>query len=122
MRYKELYETSPTAHGIYDPNKDHSKPAITDTRKPVITLRHLNRLKHIRKNRQREHDIKMDLVSTMYGDPQLQENEAEAHQQAMENLKDEITNQIDAAEITQKQKSHIEDMALAAIERKRKDK
>ena len=120
MRYKEIYKTSPAALSIYNPNKDHSKPAVTDTRKSALTLRHLNRLKHIRRKRQRDHDAKMELVSIMYGDPQLRENELEVQQQALENLKDEIANKIDAAEINQKQKSHIEDMAINALTRKRK--
>ncbi len=121
MRAYELYEKDPAALGIYNPQNDYSKPAVTDTRKPFITLRHLNKLKHIRRNRQREHDAKMALVSTMYGDPQLRENELEAQHQALENLKDEIANQIDAAEIDQKQKAHIEDMAMDAVKRRRKD-
>lgn len=121
MKAYELYETDPAALGIYNPQNDHSKPKLGDIRKSVITLRHLNKLKHIRRNRQREHDAKMALVSTMYGDPQLRENELEAQHQALENLKDEIANQIDAAEIDQKQKAHIEDMAMDAVKRRRKD-
>ncbi len=120
MRYREICETSPVSLGLYNLANDHSKHEFTDTRKPVITLRHLNRLKHIRRQRQRDHDAKMATVSTMYGDPQLRENELDSQQQALENLKDEITNQIDAAEINQKQKSHIEDMAMNAVMRKRK--
>jgi DNA-binding helix-hairpin-helix protein with protein kinase domain len=120
VRYIELNERRPVLSGIYGPQKDHSRHNVNDIRKPPLTLRHLNKLKHIRKNRQRAHDDKMSLVSTMYGDPQLREHEIEAQQQALENLKDEIANQIDAAEIDQKQKSHIETMAMNTIERQRK--
>jgi hypothetical protein len=62
----------------------------------------------------------MEFVSTMYGDPQLRKNELEVQEQALENLKDEISNLIDVAEISQKQKSHIEDMAIATVKRQRK--
>lgn len=120
MRAFEFYETNLSAIGIYNPNKDHSKPGVTDTRKPPLTLRHLNKLKHIRRHHQREHEAKMATVSAMYSDPQLRENELEAQQQALDNLKDEIANQIDAAEIIQKQKSHIEDMAMDTVLRQRK--
>ncbi len=121
MRYKEIHENNASALGIYDPPQDQSGPSLTDIRKPVITLRHLNKLKHIRRRHKRDHHIKMDLVSKMYGDPQLRENELEAQQQALENLKDEIANQIDAAEIDQKQKSHIENMAMDAVKRRQKN-
>ena len=121
MRAYELYETDPNSLGLYDQSQDHSGPSLADTRRSVITLRHLNKLKHIRRNRQREHDAKMALVSTMYTDPQIRENELETQQQALENLKTEIALQIDAAEINQKQKSHIEDMAMDAVIRKRKE-
>ena len=117
MRYKEIYETSGASVGVYDPNQDNSKPANTDTRKSVITLRHLNRLKHIRRKNQSDRDAKMDTVATMYGDPQLRENEIEAQQQALENLKDEIANQIDAAEISQKDNDRISAMAMNAVKR-----
>ena len=120
MRAFELYEANPTALGLYDPSLDQSGPSLTDTKISFITLRHLNKLKHIRRNRQREHDAKMATVSVMYGDPQIRENELEAQEQALKNLKDEIANQIDAAEIDQKQKSHIEDMAMDAVIRQRK--
>jgi hypothetical protein len=119
MRYKEIHETSSFESGVYDPQNDHSKHAITDTRKSVITLRHLNRLKHIRRKNKRDHDAKMELVSTMYGDPQLRENELEAEKLTLENLKDEIANKIDAAEISQKDHDHISSMALDAVKRKK---
>jgi len=81
----------------------------TTTRKPYITLRHLNRLKHIRRTNQKKHEEKMALLPIMYSGERLAD-EAQ--------LKDEIGNEIEKAEIDQEQKSHIEDMALNAIKRK----
>jgi|SaaInlStandDraft_7_1057024.scaffolds.fasta_scaffold179755_1 hypothetical protein len=120
MKYKEIYETSSVSLGLYNPANDYSKPAIADTRKSFITLRHLNRLKHIRHNRQREHDKKMALLPIMYGDPQRQQNEIEAGRLELEKLELEITKLVDEAEIEQEQKSHIEDMAMTAMKRRRK--
>ena len=91
MRAYELYETS--------------------TRKPQITLRHLNRLKHIRKRNQQAHAEKMAMLPIMYSGERLAD-EAE--------LKAEISNEIEAAEIDAEQKLHIEQMAMNAVKRQRK--
>jgi len=80
----------------------------TPTRKPKITLRHLNQLKHIRRRNQQAHDAKMALLPQMYSSERLAD-EAE--------LKDEISNEIDKAEIDEKQKQHIEQMAMNTIKR-----
>jgi hypothetical protein len=121
MRYYELHETSLVSLGLCNPANDYSKQATSNSSKPVITLRHLNKLKHIRNIRQREHDKKMALLSIMYGDPQLKQNEIETQRIELEKLELEISKLIDAAEIEQEQKSHIEDMAMAAIKRRRKE-
>lgn len=118
MRYKEIHETRSASLGLYDPNNDHSKRSITGNRKPFITLRHLNRLKLIRCKNKRDRDAKMNLISTMYGDPQIRENEIEAQQQALENLKDEIAIEIKSAKISQKDRDHISSMALNAVKKK----
>jgi hypothetical protein len=91
MRAYEIYESS--------------------TRKPQITLRLLNRLKHIRKRNKQAHDAKMALLPQMYSGERLAD-EAE--------LKDDITDEIDKAEIDAKQKQHIESMAMNAVKRQRK--
>ncbi len=49
------------AHELYE----------TSTRKPQLTLRHLNRLKHIRRRNQTAHDAKMALLPQMYSSERL---------------------------------------------------
>lgn len=92
MRAYELYETS--------------------TRKLKITLRHLNRLKHIRRSNQQAHNEKMAMLPQMYSGERLAD-EAE--------LKDDICDQIDTAEIDTKQKRQIETMAINAVKRQQKN-
>ncbi|MEG3620372.1 hypothetical protein V5T82_18080, partial [Magnetovibrio sp. PR-2] len=64
MRAYELFEFSAKNLGLVIPkglpNTDYP------IRKPVLTLRHLNRLKHIRNNQNKARKAKMDLVATMY--------------------------------------------------------
>ena len=78
----------------------------TTTRKPYITLRHLNRLKHIRRRNQQARADKLAMLPVMYSGARLQE---------LEELESDISAQIDAAKIDQEQKDHIRDMALNTI-------
>lgn len=91
MRAYELYETS--------------------TRKPQITLRHLNKLKHIRNRNQQAHAEKLAMLPLMYGGERLADEVQ---------LKAEISDEIEAAEVDAEQKQHIEQMAMNAIKRQRK--
>ena len=120
MRYNELCETSPTSLGLYNPVNDYSKQVAPNTGKQYITLRHLNQLKYIRRNRQRERDEKLAFLPIMYRDPQREQNDVEAEWLELEKLELEISKLIDAAEVEQEQKSHIEDMAMAAMKHRRK--
>jgi len=91
MRAYELYETS--------------------TRKPRISLRHLNQLKHIRKRNQQAHAEKIAMLPLMYSGERLADAAA---------LKAEFSNEIEAAELDAEQKRHIEQMAMNTINRQRK--
>lgn len=62
----------------------------TQIRKPQITLRLLNRLKHIRRSNQQAHNEKMAMLPQMYSGERLAD-EAE--------LEDDISQQIDKAEM-----------------------
>ena len=128
MRAYELYErTNFIALGLYDPADDRlGRREPGDTRKPRITLRDLNKLKHKRNARQRELDKKAELAPVMYGDPELEhqaaEREAETEQQKheLQMLKGEFKLMIDRAEIDQEAKDHISDMARSAMKRRSK--
>jgi predicted RNA-binding protein with PUA-like domain len=57
--------------GYYDPAEDtFNQRKITDTRKDVLTLADLNRLKRMRALRKLEKLKRQDLLSVMYAAPQ----------------------------------------------------
>ena len=57
--------------GYTDISQDqYSQRQIQDSRKPKITLAHLNRLKKMRAARDLETLMKQDLLQLMYGAPQ----------------------------------------------------
>ena len=86
MRAYELYETTES--------------------KPQITLRQLNRLKHIRRRNKMAQEEKAAMLPVMYSGARLEE---------LEELENDISAQIHAAKIDQEQKDHIRDMALNTI-------
>lgn len=121
MRYYELYETTPTTQGIYDKNQDRRQNNSTRfSRRPPLTLRHLNRLKHIRNARLKAAKEKLAFLPKIYGDPNSKENQLEQAHHEIRMVKDQIALEIEAAKIDQDKKDHISAMAKRAIERKRK--
>ena len=123
--YEFINETNQP--GRYDPAMDTlSMRRLSDTRKPRITLWHLNRLKKIRAIRRLEKLKKEDFVQMMYGDPDIEQQkenlelEHEKREQELQALKDEIALQIDKAEIDREQKDHISDMAMNAVKKEKK--
>ena len=134
MRAYELYEADPRALGIYDPAQDIlSIQELGDTRKPCITLRHINRLKHVRKARQKALETKRQFIAIIYGDPELTDRRAELEQESqrqqhelemakleLEKEKLAIQKEIEEAEIDQEAKDHIRDMAMNAARKRKK--
>ncbi len=60
--------------GYTDINQDqYSQRQLDDSRKPKITLAHLNRLKKMRAARDLETLMKQDLLQLMYGAPEEQQ-------------------------------------------------
>ena len=71
MRLLEFLDQQDLATAIYDPSQDQvSNRVPNDTRKPVITLRHLNRLKRIRALNKLEGLKREDLLGVMYAPPE----------------------------------------------------
>lgn len=67
MRLDELAKED-IVTGYYDPASDRiDKRTIGDTRKPILTLRKLNRLKKIRALHSLEDVKRQDLLGVMYG-------------------------------------------------------
>ena len=53
----------------YNPEDDEfSKTHLSDTRRPRLTLRHLNKLRKVRELRKMEMEAHKEFVRTMYGD------------------------------------------------------
>lgn len=58
------------ATGFYDPAEDRMERRVpSDTRKPVITLRKINRLKKMRALKTLERIKRQDVLAVMYGQP-----------------------------------------------------
>ena len=114
MRYFELHEADPVALGIYNPAADKSIRRFTSTRKPVVTLGHLNKLKKIRVRRQKEREEKQKFLPVIYGDHDTADDLG-LQQRELEQIKDEIGLEIDAAEVSEKDREHIRLMALNAV-------
>lgn len=56
--------------GYYDPTRDKINQRIsTDTRKDIITLKHLNRLKKMREMKKLDALKRQDILAVMYGIP-----------------------------------------------------
>ena len=56
--------------GYYAPEDDnYTQAKLSDTRKPQLTLYHLNKLKKMRAARQLENLVRRDVLSLMYGQP-----------------------------------------------------
>lgn len=52
----------------YEPEEDqYSKAELDDTRRPRLTLRHLNKLRKVRELRKMEQATHKEFVKTMYG-------------------------------------------------------
>lgn len=65
------FDATNTTTGYYDPAKDeYNKRHIDDTRKPILTLAALNRLKRMRALRKLEKLKRQDLLGIMYAAPE----------------------------------------------------
>lgn len=70
MQLLELLDQQDYQTAYYDPATDEANVHnIGDTRKPTLSLRHLNRLKRIRALRKLENLKRQDLLGIMYGIP-----------------------------------------------------
>lgn len=131
MRAYELYETNLVALGVYDPADDElRRREFGDTRKPKITLRDINRLKHIRNARKREKEKKLEFVPVMYSDAKFeqqaseqdlelerQKHELELAKLELERDQLELQNDIEKAEIDHEQRSNIRKKAQAVADK-----
>ncbi len=69
MRIEELYESQPTTMGNYQPEHDNrGTRKTTDTRKQVVTLGHLNKLRKYREFKEIEYAQVLKRKSIIYAD------------------------------------------------------
>lgn len=69
MKLFEL-ENTEVSTGYYDPSQDGiNSRKLSDTRKPVLSLRKINRLKKMRALKQLDDLKRQDLLAVMYGVP-----------------------------------------------------
>jgi hypothetical protein len=127
MRFYELYETDPLDHEsqLFD------RPRRGGTRRPAVSLKHVNRLKRMRVARRDERNQKLALWGLMYGqdDPtrrDLEQREAELEarerEQHLRGIKADIDKAIADAEVDQKAKQHLHAMAMREINRRQRNK
>jgi hypothetical protein len=70
MRIDEFVDQRDLETAIYEPAEDeYNKRHLDDTRKPVLTLATLNRLKRMRALRKLEALKREDLIAVMYAAP-----------------------------------------------------
>jgi hypothetical protein len=70
MRLLEFLDQQDLETALYDPSQDEvSNRVPNDTRKPVLTLRHLNRLKRLRALDRLEGLKREDLLGIIYAIP-----------------------------------------------------
>jgi hypothetical protein len=70
MKLYEFLTDTEISTGYYDPAEDKVNARIsTDTRKPLLTLKHLNRLKKMRALKKLEDLKRQDLLGVLYAAP-----------------------------------------------------
>ncbi len=67
MRLEDLFESP--MDGIYNAEDDQRYKSLDDTRKPKVTLRHLNKLRKYREFRKAQDEERDSVVATVYAAP-----------------------------------------------------
>ena len=95
-------------------------------RRPILTLRHINRLKRLKLAQRGQHEQRLALCNLMYGQEDMAEadlDEREARVAAREaevrlkELKADIEKAINDAEVDQKARRRLHQMAMAELRR-----
>lgn len=67
MNLNELF--GPSGDSMYDAGEDQRRYTLDDTRKPTVTLRHLNKLRKYREFRKSQDAARGNVVSIVYATP-----------------------------------------------------
>ena len=101
----------------------------TENRRPIITLRHVNKLKRLKVAQRHEREQRLALWNVMYGqdaaeERKLDQREADLDSREaelrMQELQVRIEKAIDDAEVDQKARTRLHQMAMAALHRRQK--
>jgi len=125
MRYYEIYESDPLdlESQLFD------RPHRNGTRRPAVSLKHVNQLKWMRVARRDERHQKQALWGLMYGQAEparreLERREAELEarerEQHLRDVEAEIHKAIADAETDAESKQHLHAMAMREINRRKK--
>lgn len=115
MRIWELYETGGSGK-------------TGTARRPIVSLRHINRLKHLRASRRADQGQRQRLWALMYSDPtieqqNLDEREADLDGREQElrlrELQADIDKAIAKAEVSSHQRDQLHKMAIREINRRK---
>lgn len=66
--FSEVFESR--SDSLYDPESDRSTYKLTDTRKPKLTLKTLNKLRMYREFKKNEVNLRDVVVSVVYAQPE----------------------------------------------------
>ena len=98
-------------------------------RQPIISLRHINKLKRMKAAEHDEREQRLALWNLMYGQDDIAEREidqlkgdldAREAEVRMKELQVRIEKAIDDAEVEQKARTRLHQMAMAALHRRQK--
>jgi hypothetical protein len=64
---KERYSDADDANSLYVPEDGNKEYELTDTRKPLFTLKHLNKLRRMRDIKRKNYYKDMEVIQAVYG-------------------------------------------------------
>ena len=120
MRLYELIQTQLSPSLNDDPTNHRIRINPRSDAEPKLTLRHLNRIKKLRKVFLKQAEQKRKLRGLMYGGAEADERKHEEFEQAqhdLEMLRAQIGNEIDAAEIEQDRKDKLTTTAMRYVKK-----
>ena len=123
MRAHEILEAAD-----YDPQPDPChRPRRTGSRRPTLSLHHINKLKRLKAAREAEHAQRQQLWSLMYPHPNtdqrsLDQREADLDAREQElrlrELRTDLDRAISKAEVSTQQRDHLHQLAMREVSRR----
>jgi hypothetical protein len=98
-------------------------------RRPILTLRHINKLKRLKAVQRGKHERRLALWNLMYGQDAAEERKLDQREAdldgreqelRMKELQADIEKSINDAEVDQKARNRLHQLAMAALHRRQK--